>query len=86
LLGNIEDILSEGEALLMEPREQYDSCVIGVGYRFNDGPLAVYDMDCVLSVLGEDMSEEDAQEWFEYNTLGAWVGNGTPIFVRLFNP
>jgi len=84
LLGEIEDILSEGEALLMEPRDQYDSCLIGVGYRFHDGPLAVYDMDRVLSVLGEEMNEEDAQEWFEYNTLGAWMGNGTPIFVRLF--
>ena len=84
MLDEIEDILSEGEALLMEPRDQYDSCLIGVGYRFHDGPLAVYDMDKVLSVLGEEMSEGDAQEWFEYNTLGAWMGNGTPIFVRLF--
>ena len=84
MLGEIEDILSEGEALLMEPRDQYDSCLIGVGYRFHDGPLAVYDMDRVLSVLREEMNEEDAQEWFEYNTLGAWMGNGTPIFVRLF--
>ena len=84
MLDEIEDILSEGEALLMEPRDQYDSCLIGVGYRFHDGPLAVYDMDRVLSVLGEEMSEGDAQEWFEYNTLGAWVGEGTPIFVRLF--
>ena len=84
MLGEIEDILSEGEALLMEPRDQYDSCLVGVGYRFHDGPLAVYDMDRVLSVLGEEMSEGDAQEWFEYNTLGAWVGEGTPIFVRLF--
>ena len=84
MLGEIEDILSEGEALLMEPRDQYDSCLVGVGYRFHDGPLAVYDIDRVLSVLGEEMSEGDAQEWFEYNTLGAWVGEGTPIFVRLF--
>ena len=84
MLDEIEDILSEGEALLMEPRDQYDSCLIGVGYRFHDGPLAVYDIDRVLSVLGEEMSEGDAQEWFEYNTLGAWVGEGTPIFVRLF--
>ena len=84
MLDEIEDILSEGEALLMEPRDQYDSCLIGVGYRFHDGPLAVYDIDRVLSVLVEEMSEGDAQEWFEYNTLGAWVGEGTPIFVRLF--
>ena len=84
MLDEIEDILSEGEALLMEPRDQYDSCLVGVGYRFHDGPLAVYDMDRVLSVLGEEMSEGDAQEWFEHNTLGAWVGEGTPIFVRLF--
>ena len=74
MLDEIEDILSEGEALLMEPRDQYDSCLVGVGYRFHDGPLAVYDMDRVLSVLGEEMSEGDAQEWFEHNNFGASVG------------
>ena len=29
------------ETLLMEPRADYDDCIIGVGSRFHDGPLAI---------------------------------------------
>jgi hypothetical protein len=28
------------------------------------------------------MSEDEAEEYFEFNVTGAWVGHGTPIFVR----
>ena len=27
------------------------------------------------------MTEEDAVEYFDYNVQGAWVGEGTPIFL-----
>ena len=27
------------------------------------------------------MTEEEALEYFDYNVQGAWVGEGTPIFV-----
>ena len=29
----------------------------------------------------EDKKEEMAQEWFYYNTLGAYVGDYTPVFI-----
>ena len=71
------------EALLMEPREQFDACIVGLGYRFHDGPLAMYSADKVIGALMEEgMDEEDAEEHFSYNVIGGWVGEGTPIFVR----
>jgi hypothetical protein len=30
------------------------------------------------------MDDLEAQEFFEYNTIGCWMGDGTPIFVHLF--
>jgi hypothetical protein len=33
------------------------------------------DMDC---------SEEEAMEFFEFNVVGAWVGEHTPIFVDTY--
>ena len=27
-------------------------------------------------------SEEEALEWFHFNTIGAWVGDKTPIFIN----
>jgi len=70
------------EALLMEPREQFDACIVGLGYRFHDGPLAMYSADKVIGALMEEgMDEEEAQEWFDVNVIGAWLGDGTPVYV-----
>jgi hypothetical protein len=73
----------EGEALLMEPRSDYDECIIGIGDRFHDGPLAIYSVERILEVLMQDdgMDEEEAQEWFDFNVIGGWNGPGTPIFA-----
>ena len=85
LPDHVEDALGENEACLMEPRDEYDDCVIGIGYRFSEGPLAVYSIPKVLKVMqGWGMDDQEAQEFFEYNTIGAWMGDGTPIFVHLF--
>ena len=27
------------------------------------------------------MTWDDAEEWFEFNVVGAWVGENTPAFV-----
>jgi hypothetical protein len=72
------------EALLMEPRSDYDECIIGVGARFHDGPLAIYSVERILAVLMRDdeVDEEGAQEWFDFNIIGGWMGSGTPIFVN----
>ena len=32
--------------------------------------------------MKDGMSEDEAEEYFEFNVTGAWVGHGTPIFVR----
>ena len=70
------------EALLMEPRSEYDECIIGIGARFHDGPLAIYSWERILAVLmKDDMDEESAQEWFNFNVIGGWNGPGTPIFA-----
>ena len=36
-----------------------------------------------MTVTDEDeqSAEEMAEEWFEFNTIGAWVGERTPIFL-----
>ena len=45
--------------------------------------IAIYDTDKCLDILmkRDDMSYEDAYEFFEYNVLGSWVGDKTPIFM-----
>jgi hypothetical protein len=61
----------------------FDDAIVGIGERFNS-VFVVYDYDKVIATLVErdGMSHEDAVEWYEFNILGAWVGEGTPCFVR----
>lgn len=46
-------------------------------------PLALYNYDACLKVLQErdGMDEAEALEFFDFNVLGAWMGDGTPMFV-----
>ena len=61
----------------------FESCVIGVANRFGMEPVVAYDYDkCIdLLVSRDHMDYEEAIEYFEFNTIGAWVGKGTPVFV-----
>ena len=71
------------EALFMEPRGEFDACIVGLGYRFFDGPLAIYSVDKVLGVLMADgMNKEKAEEHFGEEVITSWAGKGTPIYVR----
>lgn len=59
-----------------------DEAFIGIGWQFNT-PLAVYDRDKCIEILeSQGMTPEEAQEYFYFNTRGAYVGEQTPIFLE----
>ena len=60
---------------------------MGVASRFGMDDVFAYDLDKVLKILIErdGMSPDEAQEWFDYNIIGAWVGDKTPLFVKRYN-
>lgn len=59
-----------------------DEAFIGIGWQFNT-PFAVYDRDKCIEILeSQGMTPEEAQEYFYYNTQGAYVGEQTPIFLE----
>ncbi len=59
----------------------YDDCIAGVLERFGMEPIIVYDKQRVIEKLMKVMTDEEAYEFFEYNQLGAWMGDGTPGFI-----
>ena len=59
----------------------FDEAFVGIGIQFNM-PIAVYDYAKCIDILAESMDYEDAVEYFEYNVIGAWIGEQTPIFLR----
>lgn len=61
-----------------------DKAILGVGIRCGQEDILVYSYGkCVEIFMKKDkMSHEEAIDWMEYNVVGAWVGDHTPIFVR----
>ena len=68
-----------GEALLADG---FSEALIGMGTRFMHD-VAVYDYEKCIEILERDMPHEDAVEYFEFNTRGAYVGENTPGFVTV---
>lgn len=64
----------------------YESAIIGIAERCSCEALVVYDAErCVDILMQRDgMSEEDARDFFAFNTLGCWAGPGTPLFLWKF--
>jgi len=66
---------------VLEPA-YFDKAIIGMVQRIGLDAIC-YDRDKVLEILMEEegMSFEDAVEHFEYNIIGSWVGDSTPLFL-----
>jgi hypothetical protein len=76
----IEEILGEDENVLLA--DGFEDAFVGIGRQFGK-PFAIYDrFECIEILIKEGMSEEEAEEYFQYNTEGAWVGDQTPIFLE----
>ena len=61
----------------------YEDALIGFLQRFGMEPLALYDRDKCIKILMErdGMDFHEAEEFFEFNSAGAWVGENTPAFA-----
>jgi len=61
-----------------------DEAVIGTTMLWGaEGKVLVYSCEKCIDVFmtRDGMNYEDALEFFEFNTLGAYVGKQTPVFV-----
>lgn len=77
------DFISEvNEEMLFA--DGFDDALIGYVERFGQPPLALYDREkCIGILMQEGMSHEEAEEFFEFNVIGAWMGENTPCFATL---
>ena len=63
--------------------DKFDSALVAVGWRFNHGPLAVYDKNKVIGILEVEMGEDWGEEIFDSNIIDSWIGDSTPVFIEL---
>jgi len=73
------DRLEEAEALMADG---FDDALIGQDVQTG---RAVYDADKMRTILIErdSVSYDEAQEYLEFNTFGAYVGEMTPIYIYM---
>ena len=77
-------ILSEDLTEDMLVMDGYDDCIVGVVERFGQPPIVCYDRDKVIKAHMKDgMDYEEAEEFFEFNQIGAWLGESTPCFITM---
>ncbi len=62
----------------------FEDAYIGLCNRFGQAPLAAYSYDKCLGILMErdGMTFDEAVDFFSFNVIGAWVGEGTPVFIE----
>ena len=79
---NIEKLLEEYPDSELLKADGFDECIIGICDRYGQEQLVAYDKEKVIKKLMKDkMSYEEAIEYFEFNIIGAWVGEKTPVFI-----
>ena len=67
--GDPETLIADG----------FDDAILGLSHDSK----VVYDIDKMIKVLTDDgMDSEEALEYLEFNTFGAYVGKFTPIYVQ----
>jgi hypothetical protein len=81
---DIQDNYPDSELLLLEEK-YFDAAIIGVASRVNTPWAVCYDANKCIELLAkhEGMTLDEADEYFHYNTAGAYVGEHTPAFVYI---
>ena len=81
-LNNPADALADinPEALLADGLED---AFVGYTVNYHHAHVAVYDYGKCVQILVErdGMTEEEAEECLEFNTLSAYVGENGPLYV-----
>jgi hypothetical protein len=73
--------LGEEETILLA--DGLENAFLGIGRQFTH-PVAIYSYKKVIKGLMRDhrMDRESADEYFDYNIAGAFVGDQTPVFLQ----
>lgn len=75
----LEEIAQDSEIPLLFI-DGHDNAIIGLARCFNNTSV-LYNKQIVIQNLMKDMTEEEAEEYFEFNIIGAYVGEYTPTFM-----
>lgn len=76
--NTLDDCTCSDENVLLA--DGFEDAFLGIARQFNK-VFAVYDRAKCIEILCRDMTWEDAEEHFQFNVEGAYVGENTPAFM-----
>ena len=61
----------------------FEAAIVGIAEGCGRSPAVVYDREKCIAILMErdGMDRDEANEFFDFNVAGAYVGVGTPVFL-----
>jgi|TARA_Y100000592_G_scaffold91453_1_gene151641 formylmethanofuran dehydrogenase subunit E len=75
---HLMEILEEEECLTADG---FDDALVGCTYGAN--VVAVYDINKMIEILMEEGTNyDDAVEFLDYNVVGAYLGEKTPLYIN----
>jgi hypothetical protein len=86
----LDDFCEENGVELLRV-DGHDNAILGIirgtGFPHNSGsPRLVYNIQKIIENLIESgMDDEEAEEFFEYNIIGSYVGEQTPLFADRYS-
>jgi len=76
------NLVSEDIELLFLEEDYFDEAILGVITVFGGMCRVVYSREDILRILvSRGMEYPEAQEYFEFNIEGSYVGEQTPVFL-----
>lgn len=75
--------LEKAENIKKLKMDGFDDCIEGIVERFGQIEILCYNKEKVIEKLMKEgeCTYTEALEYYEFNQLGAWVGEGTPCFL-----
>ena len=61
----------------------FDVAILGMCIQFGCEPVVAYDYNKCINILvnRDGMTQPEATDYIQFNVIGAYVGNNTPVFI-----
>jgi hypothetical protein len=70
------------ELLVLDP-EYFDEAILGVASRINTVAVCYSEPKIIEILMREDgMDYDEAFEYYQFNIIGAWMGEHTPVYLE----
>lgn len=65
--------------------DDFDDAIIGIAEKYGEDYVVAYDKQKIIDILIDecDLSEEEAVEHCEFNIMGGYYGDRTPVFISV---